>query len=63
MRQAILPSIALMLGEISAHLSAGRFRSAVTAAAQLQTARRFDPALIALPRLMGEALFAARLWL
>ncbi len=63
MRQAILPSIALMLAEISAHLAAGRFRSAVAAAAQLQATRRFDPALIALPRLMGEALFAARLWL
>lgn len=51
-----------MLGEIVTLLGQGRYRSAVTAATALDTARRFDPALVSLPRVIGEALFAAGLW-
>jgi pyruvate-formate lyase-activating enzyme len=51
-----------MMAEISALLAAGRFASAVTAARALEKAKPFDPGLVMLPRLMGEALFAAGLW-
>ncbi len=62
MTEAVLPIIAFMVSEISALLAAGRFRSAVAAATRLQATRRFDTALVTLPRLVGEALFAAGLW-
>ncbi len=62
MMRAILPIIDRMWNEISAMLAAGRFRSAVAAAEQLQATRRFDPALVTLSRRVGEALHAAGLW-
>ena len=51
-----------MMAEISAMLASGRFASAVALAGCRSAADRFDPALIGLPRRMGEALFAAGLW-
>lgn len=51
-----------MLGEIVTLLGQGRYRSAVAAATALDTARRFDPGLVSLPRIIGEALFGAGLW-
>ncbi len=50
------------MAEISSLLAAGRYASAVGLARNRSAADHFDPALIGLPRRLGEALFAAGLW-
>lgn len=50
------------MAEISAMLAAGQYASAVGLARSRSAADIFDPALISLPRRLGEALFSAGLW-